>query len=133
MSDPESPNQILLALDHQPSADLLSDRLERAGATAIHVPDGAAAREALEDTPPDVLVAAARLPGRTGLELLRELPGLRPPVVLIGRRGNDDEVVRAFELGAADYITRPFSPRVAVARIRRCLQFGPAPSEPQAA
>lgn len=121
----ESSANVLLALEHQPSADLLSDRLNRGGNNTTHVQDGRAAHDALQTEEIDVMVAAPRLPGRTGLELLREYPALRPPVVILGRRGNDDEIVRAFEMGAADYITIPFSPRIAAARIRRCLQFRP--------
>ncbi len=114
---------VLLALEHQPSADLLGDRLRRAGLEVPRVEDGEAAHERIQETDIDVVVAQVRLPGRTGLELLRSLPPMCPPVVLLGRRGNDDEIVRAFEMGAAEFITRPFAPRVAVARIQRCLQF----------
>jgi DNA-binding response OmpR family regulator len=77
------------------------------------------------------MVAQARLPGRTGLELLRQVPPLEPAVILLGREGNDEVIVRAFEFGAADYITRPFSPSVAVARILRFLKMPtPSPSTP---
>jgi Response regulators consisting of a CheY-like receiver domain and a winged-helix DNA-binding domain len=65
------------------------------------------------------MVAQARLPGRTGLELLRQVPYLDPAVILLGREGNDETIVRTFEFWAADYITRPFAPGIAVARILR--------------
>jgi len=112
---------VLLAIEHVPTAELLADRLERHDVTAVRVAEGETAQRQVADH--DVLVAEARLPGRTGLELLRRRPPLDPPVILIGRRGNDEEVVRAFELGAADYLTRPFAPRVAAARILRFLTF----------
>lgn len=94
------------------------------------VSNGETAREAMADTPVGILVAEARLPGRTGMELLRRLPPLDPPIILLGRRGNDDEIVRAYEQGAVGYITRPFSPRVAAAQIRRFLTLGNAPEPP---
>ena len=110
---------VLLALNHDPSRDLLSDRLRRMGAEIQTVDDGMDAQRRIQDESFGVVVAETRLPGRTGLELLRFFPTLRPPFVLIGRQGNDEEIVRAFELGAADYFTLPFSPRIAAARILR--------------
>jgi DNA-binding response OmpR family regulator len=110
---------VLLALAHEPSRDLLADRLRRMGAEIQTVDDGTDARRTIQEQSFGVVVAETRLPGRTGLELLRSFPALRPPFVLVGRRGNDDEVTRAFELGAADYFTLPFSPRIAAARILR--------------
>lgn len=110
---------MLLAVEHEISAQLLEDRLRRQGGCVDHVPDGKAARRRVRQENYAVVVAEARLPGCTGLELLRSTPSLQPPIVLLGRRGNDEEVVRAFEMGAADYLTRPFAPRIAVARILR--------------
>lgn len=118
-SSPPSTTSVLLALAHEPSRDLLTDRLRRDGARVEHVADGTDAQRRIQDDSFGVVVAETRLPGRTGLELLRFFPPLQPPFVLLGRRGNDDEVTRAFELGAADYVTLPFSPRIATARILR--------------
>ena len=110
---------ILLAVEHQISAELLADRLTRMDLTVERVTNGHQAEDVMKNEGCGVAVVEARLAGRTGLELVRRRPAFDPPIVLLGRRGNDDEVVRAFELGAADYITRPFSPRIATARIRR--------------
>jgi DNA-binding response OmpR family regulator len=118
-SSPHSSTSVLLALAHEPSRDLLSDRLRRKDARVECVDDGTDAQRRIQDESFGVVVAETRLPGRTGLELLRSFPPLRPPFVLVGRRGNDDEVTRAFELGAADYLTLPFSPRTATTRILR--------------
>lgn len=116
---PSSSVSVLLALTHEPSTNLLTDRLRREDVRVEWVDDGTAAEHAIQDDSFGVVVAETRLPGRTGLELLRSVPPLRPPFVLMGRRGNDDEVTRAFELGAADYLSLPFSPRIATARILR--------------
>ena len=124
---PRSQNA-LLAIEHAPSADLLSDRLARSNVEVTQVRDGETARETLAEVPVGILVAEARLPGRTGMELLRLLPPLDPPIILLGRRGNDDEIIRAYEQGAVGYITRPFSPRVAAAQIRRFLTLRDAPT-----
>ena len=117
------PRSALLAIEHAPSADLLSDRLDRSGVDVTQVSDGEDARKTMADVSVGILVVEARLPGRTGMELLRRLPPLNPPIILLGRRGNDDEIVRAYEQGAVGYITRPFSPRVATAQIRRFLSL----------
>jgi len=123
MSVPPSSRPILLALEHRPSAELLHEHLRRQGHTTVHVDDGQDAHRRLKRDSFGAVVAGARLPGRTGLELLRLVPTLDPPIVLIGRRGSDGEVVQALEQGAADYVTRPFSPPVAVARIRRAASL----------
>lgn len=112
---------VLVAVEHSASAHLLTDRLERRDVRTRRVQDGNDALTAIEEAPVDLMVAQTRLPGRTGLELLRQVPPLEPAVILLGREGNDEVIVRAFEFGAADYITRPFSPSVAVARILRFL------------
>lgn len=122
-SSPSVEKSILLAVEHQISAELLADRLRRAELSVMRVTDGHRASEVMEKERVGVAVAEARLAGRTGLELVRRRPVFDPPIVVLGRRGNDDEVVRALELGAADYITRPFSPRIATARIRRFLRL----------
>lgn len=121
------PQSALLAIEHAPSADLLSDRLARSDVDVTRVTNGETARKTLADVSVGILVAEARLPGRTGMELLRLLPPLDPPIILLGRRGNDDEIIRAYEQGAIGYITRPFSPRVAAAQIRRFLTLRDAP------
>jgi DNA-binding response OmpR family regulator len=116
---PELTEPILLALSHKPSANLLEDRLSRKGATVVRVHEGQEALRWIQKSAFGVVVAETGLPGRTGLELLRSVPPLRPPFVLMGRRGNDENMTRAFEMSAFDYFTRPFAPRVAAARILR--------------
>jgi DNA-binding response OmpR family regulator len=110
---------ILLALSHKPSANLLNDRLSRKGATVTRVQNGEEALRRIQKSSFGVVVAETALPGRTGLELLRSVPPLQPPFVLMGRRGNDENVIRAFEMSAVDYFTRPFAPQIAAARILR--------------
>jgi DNA-binding response OmpR family regulator len=113
---------VLFAMEDDVSVELLADRLEREDVTTVRVDDGQNALRQLDESTFGALVAETRLRGRTGFELLRTLPHLNPAVILLGRRGNDAEVVQAFELGAADYITRPFAPEVAAARILRFLR-----------
>lgn len=117
MSELKEP--ILLALSHKPSANLLEDRLSRRDATVVRVHDGEQALQHIQNDSYSVVVAETGLPSRTGLELLRSVPPLQPPFVLMGRRGNDEDVIRAFNMGAFDYFTRPFAPNIVTTRILR--------------
>ncbi|MEF8795178.1 MAG: response regulator [Salinivenus sp.] len=116
---PELTEPILLALSHKPSANLLDDRLSRKEATVVRVRDGEEALRRIQKRSFGVVVAETGLPGRTGPELLRSVPPLQPPFVLMGRQGNGEGVIRAFNMNAFDYFTRPFAPEVATARILR--------------
>ena len=129
---PELTEPILLALSHKPSANLLEDRLSRKGATVIRVHDGQEASRRIQKSTLGVVVAETGLPGRTGLELLRSVPPLRPPFVLLGRRDNDENMIRAFEMNAFDYFTRPFAPRIAAGRILRVPRLLSAAAEARA-
>jgi len=114
-----SSNRILLALDHKPSANLLEDRLARTGATVVRTHDGEEAHRQIQTDSFGVVVAETSLPGRTGLELLRSVRPLQPPFVLMGRRGNEEDIIRAFDMNAFDYFVRPFAPNLVTARILR--------------
>lgn len=120
--------RILLAIEDAISADLLDDRLRREGLQTTHADNGIDALRRIRDESFELVVVETRLSGRTGFELLRDLSPLGPRVVLLARQKNDPEEVRAFKLGAAEYITRPFNPEVAVARVLRLLH--PDFSEP---
>ena len=82
-------------------------------------------RRALEEAP-DIVILDLMLPGMNGLEVCRRLkqdPKLRPiPVVMLTAKGEEADIVAGLELGADDYLTKPFSPRVLVARIRAVLR-----------
>jgi Response regulator containing CheY-like receiver, AAA-type ATPase, and DNA-binding domains len=114
---------VLLALSHRPSRELLSDRLHRVGVEVRTLDNGTDAQREIQERSFGVVVAEAGLPGRVGLELLRSFPTLQPPFIILGRHGNDEEIVRAFELGAVDYLTLPFSPHIATARILRASRL----------
>jgi len=128
LSISDRPKRVLLAIEDEVSADLLEHRMSRRGLNPTRVSHGRDATDRLRDTRFDLVVIETRLPGLTGLELLRRVPTDtvtgRPLVVLLGRHGNDEEIVRAFELGAAEYVSRPFAPEVALARILRFLGGG---------
>jgi len=88
--------------------------------------DVAEARKHLANDPPDIILMDWMLPGQSGVELTRELKNDRLtrdiPVILLTARGEEDDKIRGLECGAEDYITKPFSPRELVARIKVILR-----------
>jgi two-component system, OmpR family, phosphate regulon response regulator PhoB len=119
----------LIVEDDPDTAHLIKHALERSGdlVARIATTGEAALTEAARETP-DVIVLDLRLPRMSGLEVCRTLrsqTGTRSvSIVMLTARGSEDERVTGFESGADDYITKPFSPRELVARVRAVLRRG---------
>ncbi|MCB9484204.1 MAG: response regulator transcription factor [Dehalococcoidia bacterium] len=116
----------ILVVDDEPRiVDIARDYLARAGFQVTAAADGPAALEAARRDRPDLVVLDLGLPGMDGLDVARRLreDGDVPIVILTAR---DEEVDRilGLELGADDYVTKPFSPRELVARVRAVLRRG---------
>jgi DNA-binding response OmpR family regulator len=123
-----SDDRILVAEDDEHVNELLVYRLETAGFDVTAVDDGAACLEhvrAAEPTP-DAILLDLMLPEYDGFDVLRRLDerdlDSNPAVIVVSGRGLEDDVVRGFELGADDYVTKPFSLSEIVARLRRALR-----------
>ena len=128
-SDKASRGGILAVDDDQDNRDLLSRRLAREGYAVLTAPDGAAALEALRGRPSppiDLVLLDVMMPGLDGYEVLRQLkddPALRAlPVLMISALDEMSSVVRCIELGAEDYLPKPFDPVLLRARIGACLE-----------
>lgn len=123
-----SEDRVLLALEDDVSAELLTHRMIRRGIHPERAESGSEAIYKLQNTPYDLVIIETRFPGLTGLELLQHSPSEEiagePRIILLGQGGDNQEIIRAFELGAAEYIQRPFAPEVALARIVRFLGDG---------
>lgn len=98
--------------------------LERAGVVAEHAADGPAALEAAARNPPDAVVLDLMLPGIDGLEVCRRLRAARAdlPVLMLTARGEEEDRVLGLQLGADDYVVKPFSPRELVLRVQSLLR-----------
>jgi two-component system, OmpR family, response regulator ResD len=126
----------VLVVDGQPPVrEVLSRYLEEAGFLVRVAEDGEAALARLDAERPDLVVLELMLPGIDGLEVLRRMREHGPtPVIILTARGEETDRVVGLELGADDYVTKPFSPRELVARIRAVLrragpELAPAPGD----
>ncbi|GHH71152.1 DNA-binding response regulator [Promicromonospora soli] len=98
--------------------------LERAGVVAQHAADGPAALAAAAANPPDAVVLDLMLPGIDGLEVCRRLRATRAdlPVLMLTARGEEEDRVLGLQIGADDYVVKPFSPRELVLRVQSLLR-----------
>ncbi|MCB1747925.1 MAG: response regulator [Gammaproteobacteria bacterium] len=117
---------ILIAEDEPKIAALLQDYLVAAGMTASIVDDGAAVIAAVAERAPDLLLLDVMLPNRDGMSLCRELHATRSlPIIMLTARVEEIDRLLGLELGADDYICKPFSPREVVARVKAVLRRAP--------
>lgn len=114
---------ILLVEDARDLARVVARELEAAGYRVLRAADGQAALDLLDRERPDLLVLDWMLPGISGLDVLRELRRSRAtPVLMLTARGEETDRVIGLELGADDYLPKPFGMRELVARVRALLR-----------
>jgi two-component system alkaline phosphatase synthesis response regulator PhoP len=114
---------VLVVEDEAEIAALLRSYLERDGYRVLTAADGEAALRQIEDGVPDLVVLDIMLPRLDGWEVLRRLRTLATvPVIMLTARDQEEDKVRGLELGADDYVTKPFSPREVAARVRAVLR-----------
>src|SRR4026208_33346 len=111
--------QILVVDDEPRIADICRDYLERAGVTVVTVVHGAAALPLARTKQPDLVVRDLGLPKMDGLDVTRALrKQSNVPIIMLTARVDESDKLIGLELGADDYLTKPFSPRELVARVR---------------
>ena len=114
----------VLVVDDEPIVrEVVVSYLKREGYQTLEAADGDAARALIEREPPALVILDVMLPGTDGFELcrwLRERSDL--PVILLTARGEETDRIVGLELGADDYVTKPFSPRELAARVRTVLR-----------
>jgi two-component system, OmpR family, alkaline phosphatase synthesis response regulator PhoP len=114
----------VLVVDDEPKiVGVVGDYLRGAGFTVTTAADGDAALIAARARPPDLLVLDLGLPGLDGLDVARELRRSSPvPIIMLTARSEEADRVLGLELGADDYLVKPFSPRELLARVRAVLR-----------
>ena len=125
--------QTVLVVDDEPKiAQLARDYLEHAGFAVLTAGDGPSAVHAARTRHPDLVILDLGLPGLDGLEVLRTIRTAGPtPVVVVTARDTELDKLLGLELGADDYVTKPFSPRELVARVRAVLRRSERAAEPR--
>ena len=120
-----SPARVVVADDDADIRDLVAFKLEAAGMDVVAVADGAAALEACQDVPPDLVILDVMMPVMSGLDVcraLRDSIGLaQVPVILLTARAQESDVAQGFDAGADDYVVKPFSPRELAARVNAVM------------
>lgn len=119
----------VLVVDDEPMVrEVLTTYLEREGHRVTSAADGAAALEILNSDKPDLVILDLMLPKVDGLSVLAHLRhDTDVPVIVLTARGEEPDRVLGFELGADDYVVKPFSPREIVARVRSVLRRSQPP------
>jgi DNA-binding response OmpR family regulator len=125
---------ILVVEDEGAIARLIRDYLVGAGFDVTLAGDGDAALRAFREAAPDLVVLDLGLPGRDGLDVTRELRRTSDvPIIVVTARGEETDRIVGLELGADDYVVKPFSPRELVARVRAVFRRTEAKQEEAAA
>ena len=123
MSNSDLPGRIVVVDDDPTVADVVGRYLVRDGHTVECVHDGHEALRRIAEQQPDLVVLDLMLPGIDGLEVCRRLRERWPiPVVMLTALGDETDRLAGFEIGADDYVTKPFSPRELAMRVRSVLR-----------
>jgi len=121
---PFSPPRRVLVVDDDPTVtEVVAGYLDRSGFMVDRAADGVDALARAKAAPPDLVVLDLMLPGLDGLQVCRKLREERPvPVVMLTARGDEEDRILGLEVGADDYVTKPFSPRELVLRVESVLR-----------
>lgn len=116
-------SQVLVVEDDAKTAQWLELYLTREGLDVSVVADGTEALRRIDQAPPDLVMLDVMLPGTNGFDVCRAIRAASEiPVIFITARAGEQDRLRGFDLGADDYVTKPFSPREVVARVKAVLR-----------
>lgn len=125
MQQNPSPTRVLVVDDDPTVAEVVAGYLGRAGFAVDRAADGPGALARAAARRPDLVVLDLMLPGMDGLEVCRALRDKGPvPVIMLTARGDEEDRILGLEVGADDYVTKPFSPRELVLRVESVLRRG---------
>lgn len=115
--------KILVVDDDLDLLAVIAFALQQAGFVVVRAEDGCSALDVFSSEGPDLAVLDINLPKISGFELAQRIRKQSPiPIIMLTVRNEEEDIVRALDLGADDYLTKPFSPRILVARIRALLR-----------
>jgi two-component system alkaline phosphatase synthesis response regulator PhoP len=118
--------RVLVVEDDRHISELISYNLRSQGFEAEVAADGAGALLAIGAHAPDLIILDLMLPGMDGTELCRRLKAnggtAHIPIIMVTARGEEEDVIKGLELGADDYISKPFSPKILMARVKAVLR-----------
>ncbi len=119
---------VLVVEDEEDIRELISYNLKREGFEVVALNTGEAGLNAALESPPSLAMLDIMLPGLSGLEVCKKLKSneltKHVPVILVSAKGDETDVIVGLELGADDYISKPFSPRILVARAKAVIRRG---------
>ncbi|MEM1027413.1 MAG: response regulator [Planctomycetota bacterium] len=125
--------KVLLVEDERDLLELLKYNLDREGYDVLTAETGEDGLKLVRSQPPDLILLDLMLPSMDGLEVCRSLKARAEtadiPVIMLTAKGEESDIVQGLELGADDYITKPFSPRILMARIKAVLRRADADSQ----
>ncbi|HTI32647.1 MAG TPA: response regulator transcription factor [Miltoncostaea sp.] len=131
-ASPGSPSTVLVVDDEQIVRDVVARYLRRDGYRTLEAGDGITARDLIARDAPALVVLDLMLPGIDGLELCRWIRARSAtPVIMLTARGEEADRIVGLDLGADDYVTKPFSPRELAARVRSVLRRAPEARTPR--
>ncbi|MCE0489439.1 two-component system response regulator BaeR [Pantoea sp. Mb-10] len=121
---PDSHDPLILVVEDEPKlAQLMMDYLQASNYRTHHIADGSEVLNYVQNTPPDLMLLDLMLPGRDGLTLCREIRRFSElPIIMVTARTEEIDRLLGLEIGADDYICKPFSPREVVARVKTILR-----------
>jgi len=124
MSVPDRPTRILVVEDEESYRDALATALGREGYEVQLTADGLGGLQLFTDSSPDIVLLDVLLPGLSGVEVCRQMQEIKPeiPIIMLTALNTEVDVVLGLELGAADYLTKPYHLRELIARIQAVLR-----------
>lgn len=129
MPEPRESHRILVVDDEPRMIRFIRMNLELEGYSVFEAADGVKALQQVRDALPDLVILDVMMPELDGFETLRALREFSSiPVIMLTARGEEDDRVRGLELGADDYVAKPFSPRELVSRVKAVLRRAESPA-----
>ena len=119
-------SKILIVEDERDIQELIGFYLEKEGFETIRVLNGNSAIDRIKKEQFDCIILDLMIPGKTGLEVLKEIRfkmELKIPIIIASARGEDTDIITGLELGADEYLTKPFSPQVLSAKVKAMIRY----------